>query len=193
MQCSIKVHLKLCNINLHNVTHSLISWNLREWMFLVQISLLTVTFHSLIPRNLSLMQTTKEVNPHPRIASCVNMWSVFFFFFFFLCPLLNVGACVFHIAWEGQVEWTTLGVGDRRTNSNCPHISFVIFHSVTCYTNSMVSRIHVNTTKLCNITCTLVATCLILRSLECIWGLAETMHEVIEGNYCHLHPNFNHP
>ncbi len=79
-------------------------------MFVVQISLLIVTFLSLISRNLSLMQTTKEVNPHPRIAPCVNMWSVtfFFFFFFFLCHLLNVGACICHIAREGQVEWTTL-------------------------------------------------------------------------------------
>jgi hypothetical protein len=33
------------------------------------------------------------------------MWSVTFFFF--LCHLLNVGACICHIAWEGQVEWTT--------------------------------------------------------------------------------------
>ena len=71
-------------------------------MFVVQISILIVTFLSLIPRILSLMQTTKEVNQHPRIAPCVNMWSVFF-----LCHLLNVGACICHIAQEGHVEWTT--------------------------------------------------------------------------------------
>jgi hypothetical protein len=115
-------------------------------MFVVQISFLIVTFLSFISQILSLMQTIKEVNPHPRVAPCVNMWSVFFFFF--LCHLLNVGACICHILWEGQGEWTTL-------------------HSVTCYTNSIVSRIHLNTTKLCNITCTLVATDVILRSLEC--------------------------
>ena len=97
--------LKLLNINPHNVIHSLISQNPRERMIIVRISLLIVTFLSLISRTLSLMQTTKEVNPHPRIAPSVNMWSVFFFFF--LCHFLNVGACICHIAWEGQVEWTT--------------------------------------------------------------------------------------
>ena len=133
-------------------------------MFVVQTSLLIITILSLISQNFSLMQTTQEVDPHPRIVPCVNMWSVTFFFFF-LCHLLNVGAYVRHIAQDG-VDHTS--VGDGRTNSNCPHIFFVLFHNVTCYINSIVSCIHVNTTKLCNVTCTLVATYVILRSLECI-------------------------
>ena len=99
------LHPKLRNMNLHNVTHSLISRNPRERMVVIQISLLIVTFLSLISQNLSLMQTTKEVNPHPCIAPCVYMW---IFFFFFLCHVLNVGACACHIAREDQVEWTTL-------------------------------------------------------------------------------------
>jgi hypothetical protein len=70
----------------------------------VHNSLLIVTFLFLILRNLLVMQTTKEVNPLPRTALCVNMWSVAFFFF--LCHLLNVGACICHTAMEGQVEWT---------------------------------------------------------------------------------------
>ena len=104
------VHPKLRNIDPQNVTHSLVSQNPRERMFVVQISLLIVTFLSLISRNLSLMQTTQEVNPHPHTAPCVNMWNVTFLFFFFfsLCHLLNVGACIRHIDLEGQVEWITL-------------------------------------------------------------------------------------
>jgi hypothetical protein len=113
VQGSSDLHPKLRNMNLHNVTHSLISWNSRERMFVVQISLLIVTFFSLISEHLSLMQTTKDVNPHPHIAPCVSMWSVtfflfFFFFFYFLCHLSNIGACVHHIVWEGKVEWATL-------------------------------------------------------------------------------------
>ena len=136
---------------------------LREWLFVVQISLPIFTILSLISRTLSSMQTTQEVNPHLPIVSCVNMWSVTFLFLFSfrLCHLLNVGACVHQIAREGQVEWTTLA------SSNCPYISFVLFHNVTHYTNSIVSCIHVTTTKFRNITCTLVATGVIPRSLGC--------------------------
>ena len=45
---------------------------------------------------------------------------------------------------------------------------FVLFHNFKHYTKSSISCIHVNTTKLCSIMCTLVATCVILQSLECI-------------------------
>ena len=102
------VHPKLRNINLHNITHSLISQNPRERMFVVQISLLIVTFLFLVSRIVSWMQAIKEGNPHPRIEPCVNMYNVTSSSpFFFLCHLLSVGACICHIAQECQVEWTT--------------------------------------------------------------------------------------
>jgi hypothetical protein len=60
----------------------------------------------------------------------------------------------------------------RKAKWSGPHhtikrLHFVLFHSVTCYTKSIISCIQVNTTKLHNITCALVATGVILRSLEC--------------------------
>ena len=60
----------------------------------------------------------------------------------------------------GKAKWS--GPHQRRWEKN----EFK-FHRIVCYTNSSVSRIHVNTTKLRSITCTLVATGVILRSLEC--------------------------
>ena len=111
------------------------------------------------------MQITQEVDPHSRIAPRVNMWSVTFFFFFFflyffffLCHLLNVGA---YATLPGKAKWS----GPHHT---IKIMHFVLSHSFTCYTYSIVSCIHVNTTKLGNITCTLVATGVILRSLDCI-------------------------
>ena len=56
-------------------------------------------------------------------------------------------------------------------------LHFVLFHGVICYTNSIVSCIHVNTPKICIITCTLVATGVILQSSECrwLWGSYENL------------------
>jgi hypothetical protein len=98
-------------------------------MFVLQISLLVVTFLSLISWILSILQITQEVNPHPRIALYVNIWSVTFLFFF-ICHLLNVGACVCHIAWEGQVEWTT----PHHTTPRSPLKCCTLCYSLVSYT-----------------------------------------------------------
>ena len=106
-----KIHPKLHDINLHNTTHSLISWNPRERMFVVQISLLIVIFFSLISRVFFIINANHQRSqPTPSHAPHVNTGSVtflFLFFFFFLCHLLNVGACICHIARDDQVECTT--------------------------------------------------------------------------------------
>ena len=122
------IHPKLRNIYPHNVTHSLISQNPRdpkERMFIVQISLLIVTFLSLISRILSLMQTIKEVNPHPRIAPCANMWSVTFFLFF---SSSSSATCWILVHAYATLPGKSSGV-DHTTPFNILH--FVLFHSVT--------------------------------------------------------------
>ena len=66
----------------------------------------------------------------------------------------------------------------QRIQTTCSHalrchhchycsVDFVLFHDVTYYANSLLSRIHVNITYLLNIMRTLVATCVILGRLEC--------------------------
>ena len=63
-------------------------------MFVVQISLLIVTFLSLISR---ICHQCKPPKKSTHTSSS-----------YYYVTLLNVGACVRHIALEGQVEWTTL-------------------------------------------------------------------------------------
>lgn len=48
--------------------------------------------------------------------------------------------------------------------SHCHYciVGFVLFHNITHYANSLLSRVHVNTTCLLNITRILVASCVIL-------------------------------
>jgi hypothetical protein len=120
-------------------------------MFVVQISLLIVTFLSLISQNLSLMQTTKEVNSHPRIAPCVNMWSAtFLFLFFFFMPFVE--------CWCMHMPYRP--VKPNEMDHTTPLISHATLN--LWYHTSMLTI-----AKLRNITCTLVATGVILRSLEC--------------------------
>ena len=150
-------------------SHSLISQNPKEQILVVQISLLFVTFLSLISRNLSLLQIIKEVNPHPHIAPICQHVECHLLVLFLLISLVECWCmCPPHqLRRPSGVDHTS--VGDGKRNSNFSHISFVLFHNVTCCTNSIASRIHVNTTKLHYTTCTLVATSVILRSVLS-WG-----------------------
>ena len=44
--------------------------------------------------------------------------------------------------------------------------------SFACHTTPLLPRLHVNTTKLLDITCTLVATSVTLQSVECVYSIA---------------------
>jgi hypothetical protein len=146
------------------MSHSLRPRDPREQMFVVQISLLIVTFFSLISWNLSFMQTTPL-----HCTMCPQVECLLLLLLLLLMSLVECWCmCLPHRLGRPS------GVDHTSMNSNCPHILFVLFHSVICYTNSKVSCIHVNTTKLRNITCALIAThCVILRSLERTKGTLE--------------------
>ena len=128
-------------------------------MFVVQISLLIVTFLCLISGILSLLQTSKK-STHTLALRHMSICGV--------SPSYSYSYS-YAICWMLVHAYPT---SPRKAKWSGPHhtikmLHFVLFHSVTCYTNSIVSCTHVNTTKLCNITCTLVATCVIIRSLDC--------------------------
>ena len=76
-------------------------------MFLVQISLLIVTFLSLISWVFPLLQTTMEVNPHPRIVPCVNVWECLFLILIVLLFLMSLFELLVHgyVTLLGKAKW----------------------------------------------------------------------------------------
>ena len=158
----IWIHPKLHNFNLHYVTRSLISWNPRERMCMVQISLLIVSCLSLISHVFVINANHQRSQPTLlHCATCQYVECHLLILILLLLLLLPLVECwcmhpLHRLGRQSKVDHTT------------PFymLHFVWFHSVTCYTNSLVSRIHVNITKLRNITCTSIASSVILRKFR---------------------------
>ena len=157
------VHPKLRNINLHNIAHSLIFWKPRERMFAVSTSLLIVTFLSLISWIVVIdanHQRSQSTLLH--YTRCQYVECHFLLLFLLLLPLVPLveGWCMHmphRLGRPSGVDHTNVGERGMNLNSIESHATLMC----------IASCIHVKTTKLCNITCTLVATGVILRDLEC--------------------------
>ena len=130
-------------------------------MFVVQISLLVVTFLSLMSRIFVI--NANHQRSQPTTSHC-TMWICGVPPSYSYSSSSSYATCWMlvhaYATSPGKAKWSG-------PHHNIRMLHFVLLHSVTCYTDSVVSRMHVNTTKLRNITCILVATGVKLRGLEC--------------------------
>ena len=147
-----KFEIKAPNVGIHCFILYLKSWQLNTTHHLSDVMFLCYLVQNDTLRKL-LHPKLRNINPHNITSSSYYSSSSSSG----TCWIL-VHACA---TSSGKAKWS--GPHQRRWEENA-----FKFHSVTRYIDSSVSLIHVNTTKIRNITCTLVATCVILWSVECI-------------------------
>ena len=142
-------------------------------MFVVQTSLLIVTFLFFMSRNFVINAN------HQRSQSTPSHYAMCQYVECHLLSSSSYATCWMlvhaYATWSTKAKWS----GPHHT---IKMLHFVLFHSVTCYTNSLVSCIHVNTTKLRDITCALVATSVILWCLKCMKSISNFAEHIMPDN-----------
>jgi hypothetical protein len=81
----------------------------------VRSSTLTPYCHISLPYITNFVINANHLRSQPTPSHCAmcqhvecHLLMLIYILLLFLCYLLNVGSSIRHIAWEGQVEWTTL-------------------------------------------------------------------------------------
>ena len=128
------VHPKLRNVNPHNTTHSLISQNPREWMFVVQISLPYCHIYLPYITNFVINASHPKSQPTP---SHRAMWQYVQCHVLLLLPLVEWWL---HAYATSPIKAKWSGPHKQRWEEN----EFK-FHSVTCYTKSKVNHASMST------------------------------------------------
>ena len=117
--------------------------------------------------------SVKEASPSENISFAIKPSHKKFYSFFILHPWRRIMEFSIFREWALRLSRRAchvpilrrLRMGRKRCdNPYYCNVDFVLFHNDACYTNSLLSRIQVNPIDLLNIMCTLVATCLTLRT-----------------------------
>ena len=138
--------------DLGSYRQSTFGYNLKYLLSLLHIHLTSLLLSSLISLYLLYPKTRGNKCSHPKYPSLLSH-----------CPP------IYHGFWHQRIQTTYSHVSHCHHYNYCHYcnVDFVLFHNITCFTNYLLSSIHVSTIYLLNITCTLVSKSVVLWMLEC--------------------------